>query len=127
LANYLINKKLTLWNLYQFWYFDFMSDVDRFFLSDAEFSFEVGRIEEIFGTQLDIRGGLLKERERGYFFVTSRGESYTVCRTNPHHYVFLGSIFQPDIYDRWLEHNCVSDCDKKVAGIVNREIGQSRC
>lgn len=113
------------WNLYKFWPFEFITGGERYALGDDVFRAAVAGLTSRYGEQLDIVGWHPDERKMGYFFVTSRGEVYTVNKTNPNQYVFLGSIFAADIYDRWLEHNTPDEVSTKYHQIVDREIAKA--
>lgn len=126
IAEYLISKGLNRvkWNLYKFWPFEFIAQGDKYALTNEEFETAISRVSADYSTKLDIRGWHPDERKMGYFFVTSLGEVYTVDKDNSNRYVFLGSIFQEDIFDKWSVHNTPAEVATKYHQIVDREIAQ---
>jgi MoaA/NifB/PqqE/SkfB family radical SAM enzyme len=122
IAELLVTRKLGVWNLYQFWPFDFIENKERFEMNDADFLAAIDELRVAYGDRIDLRGWRSAEREKGYFFVTQLGEVYTVHKDDPRRYAWLGSIFADDIYDRWREHNTDDECNLKFHQIVDREM-----
>jgi MoaA/NifB/PqqE/SkfB family radical SAM enzyme len=127
IADLLVAKGLqrVKWNLYKFWRFDFIELPERYELDDAMFRTSVRDLIKAHPT-LDIRGWDPDERKMGYFFVTSLGRVYTVDKDDSSRYVFIGSIFDEDVYDRWLVHNTPAEVAMKYHQIVDREISKGR-
>lgn len=127
IADYLLAKGLAhvKWNLYKFWPFEFIAEGEKYVLTNDAFNAAIERLSSVYAGRLDIRGWHPDERKMGYFFVTSLGEVYTVNKDNANQYVFLGSIFAEDIFEKWSVHNTPDEVATKYHQIVDREITKS--
>ena len=122
IGEYLVAKKLKIWNLYQYWGFDFMKNNSVYQMNDEEFYIELNKMKREFSGVMDVNGWTSTERKYGYFFVTSLGRVYTINKLNHNEYVFIGSIFDENIYEKWLIHNTSEESEKRFHIITDREI-----
>lgn len=118
----LVAKGVSTWSLYQFWPFDFVPDPERFMIEDAAFAKIGESICARFEDRIDVEWVLRKNRANGYFFVTSLGKVYTtVDRDGVGRYVTLGSIFDEDIYDKWLSTSMPARAEEILQLKLKRE------
>ena len=121
----LVEKGVNIWSLYQFWPFDFIPNPERFIIDDVAFTQIGERIRTRFNGCLDVEVVLRKNRANGYFFVTSLGKVYTtVDQDGLGRYVTLGSIFDEDIYEKWLSTSMPARAEEILQRKLKRETKQ---
>lgn len=121
LADMLIEKGIKTWSLYQFWQFDFSKNIDDFLCSDESFTNAGRAVTSYVNGKIDFDYVLSKGRANGYFFVSSLGKAYTtVVDGNVGRYYYLGSIFDDDIVDKWLEKSTPA----KAGDILSLKLGR---
>jgi len=121
IAQALMSNKIKTWNIYQFWPFDFIKDKQKYFISDNVFTKIGANINSLFGNMIDLKFKLYSQRKTGYFFVTSLGNVYTINPNNILEYVFIGSIFDSDICEKWSSICDLTNYTERLDNKISRE------
>jgi MoaA/NifB/PqqE/SkfB family radical SAM enzyme len=120
IAKILISYGIKAWNVYQFWPFSFIHNKQKYFLSDSLFFETREKVNSLFGSLIDIKFKLYTHRATGYFFVTSIGNVYTVNPNNINEYIFIDSIFNSSIYEKWRGVCDLTDYDERLNKRLSR-------
>lgn len=121
IADFIIDKKIKTWSLYQFWPFEFIENSERFVISDEEFAKIGRRVSNYCQGKTDFEFVFNKGRVNGYFFVSSIGEVYTTVDDTPAKYLRLGSIFDDDIAEKWYYNSTPEKTSQILSLKLNRE------
>lgn len=123
IADTLIEKGISIWSLYQFWPFAFISNSEQFESLNEEFAAAGKRLAEYCKDKIDFDYVHYEGRVNGYFFVSSIGNVYTTVDTQPAKYVQLGSIFDENIYEKWRLNSSPDRAQEILSMKLKREKG----
>ncbi len=119
IADFLIDRRIKHWSMYQFWPFDFISEkAAEFVTADDIFLQEGERLSRYCGDKIDFEAVPYKGRANGYFFVSSLGTVYTVLPGDTGRYYTIGSIFDADIEGKWR----ACSTPEKAEAILKRKL-----
>jgi len=99
----LAERGIQRWSTYQFW------PMEEGQKNALRFAMETSRYQDLVSTlrtsypEIRIEDASIENRDGTYFFVTHGGLVYTVDPSDYRLYLQLGSIFESDIVDRWLQ------------------------